>query len=93
MESSRQEYQSGLPFPPPGHLLDPGIEPESPVSPALQADSLTAEPPVSPKPFLRMLKKKKKRNSPFQITIEGKQKKLQTSNKSIKCDKRQNISV
>ena len=31
----RQEYQSGLPFPPPGDLLDPGIEFTSPVSPAL----------------------------------------------------------
>ena len=37
MESSRQEYWSGLPFPPPGNLLDPGIEPRSP---ALQAYSL-----------------------------------------------------
>ena len=36
----RQEYWSGLPFPPPGHLPNPGIEPTSPVSPALQADSL-----------------------------------------------------
>ena len=33
----RQEYWSGLPFPPPGHLPDPGIKP---VSPTLQADSL-----------------------------------------------------
>ena len=33
----RQEYQSGLPCPPSGDLLDPGIEP---VSPALQAGSL-----------------------------------------------------
>ena len=41
----------------------------------------------SPKPFLRMLKKKKKKNSPFQITIESKQQ-LKTSNKSIKYDKR-----
>ena len=32
---SRQEYWSGLPFPPPGDLPDPGIEPTSPVSPAL----------------------------------------------------------
>ena len=31
----RQEYWSGMPFPPPGDLLDPGIEPASPVSPAL----------------------------------------------------------
>ena len=34
----------GLPFPPPGDLLDPGIESESPVSPALQVDSLPTEP-------------------------------------------------
>ena len=32
---SRQEYWSGLPFPSPGDLLDPGIKPRSPVSPAL----------------------------------------------------------
>ena len=36
----RQEYWSGLSFPPPGDLPDPGIKPASPVSPALQADSL-----------------------------------------------------
>ena len=33
----RQEYWSGLPFPPPGHLPDPGVKPASPVSHALQA--------------------------------------------------------
>ena len=32
---SRQEYCSGLPFPPPGDLPDPGIKPRSPASPAL----------------------------------------------------------
>ena len=37
---SRQEYWSGLSFPPPADLPDPGIEPTSPVAPALQADSL-----------------------------------------------------
>ena len=36
----RQEYWSGLSFPPPGDLLDPWIEPASPVSLVLQADSL-----------------------------------------------------
>ena len=41
-EFSRQEYWSGLPFPSPGDLPDPGIDPRSP---ALQADSLPAEPP------------------------------------------------
>ena len=42
MGSSRQGYWSGLPFPSPGHLPDPGIEPGSP---ALQADSLPSETP------------------------------------------------
>ena len=36
----RQEYWSGLPFPPPGDLPDPGIEHVSSSSPTLQADSL-----------------------------------------------------
>ena len=39
---SRQEYWSGLPFPSPGDLPNPGIEPRSPV---LQTDSLPSEPP------------------------------------------------
>ena len=45
MEFSRQEYRSGLPFPSPGDLPDPGIEPRSP---ALQADSLPSESPGKP---------------------------------------------
>ena len=40
MGFSRQEYWSGLPFPSPGDLPDPGIEPGSP---ALEADALTSE--------------------------------------------------
>ena len=43
-EFPRQEYWSGLPFPSPGDLPGPGIKPMSPVSPALQADSLPTEP-------------------------------------------------
>ena len=39
MEFSRQEYWSGLLFPTPRDLPDPGIKPSSPVSPELQADS------------------------------------------------------
>ena len=35
MGFSRQEYWSGLPFPPPGNVPDPGIKPMSLVSPAL----------------------------------------------------------
>ena len=42
MGFSRQEYWSELPFPSPGDLPDPGIEPGSP---ALEADALTSEPP------------------------------------------------
>ena len=41
----RQEYWSGLPFPSARNLPNPGIEPGSP---ALQADSLPAEPPGKP---------------------------------------------
>ena len=41
MGFSRKEYWSGLPFPSPGDLPDPGIEPGSPT---LQADSLPFEP-------------------------------------------------
>ena len=44
MGFSRQEYWSGLPFPSPGDLPHPGIEPRSPV---LQADTLPSEPPWS----------------------------------------------
>ena len=43
---SKQEDWNGLSFPPPGDLPNPGIEPTSPVSPALQADSSPAEPSV-----------------------------------------------
>ena len=46
MELSKQEYWNGLPFPSPGDLPDPGIEPGSP---ALQADSLPFEPPGKPR--------------------------------------------
>ena len=41
MGFSRQEYWNGLPFPSPGDLHDPGVEPRSP---ALQADTLPSEP-------------------------------------------------
>ena len=40
MGFSMQEYWSGLPCPPPGDLPDPGIQPASPVTSGLQADSL-----------------------------------------------------
>ena len=46
MGFSRQEYWSGLPFPSPEDLPDPGIEPRSP---SLQADALTSAPPGRPR--------------------------------------------
>ena len=52
---SRQEYWSGLPFPSPGDLPDPGIEPGSL---ALEADALTSEPPG--KIFIKVLLKNSK---------------------------------
>ena len=45
LEFSRQEYWSGLTFPSPGDLLDPGIEPGSL---ALQAESIPSESPGKP---------------------------------------------
>ena len=53
MGFSRQEYWSGLPFPYPGGLPDPGIESRSPT---FQADALTSESVGQPKSsFLRVL--------------------------------------
>ena len=44
LKFSRQKYWSGLPFPPPGDLPDPGIERASLVSPALGGGFFTSEP-------------------------------------------------
>ena len=52
MGFSRQEYWSGLLLPSPGDLPDPGIEP---VSPTLEADALTSEPPGKPSPLVALL--------------------------------------
>ena len=43
MELFKQEYWSELPFPPPGDLPDPGIEPVSPASPALTGGFFTTD--------------------------------------------------
>ena len=52
MRFSRQEYWSGLPFPPPGDLPNPGIEPVSLMFPASAGGFLTTEPPGQPKRIL-----------------------------------------
>ena len=48
MGFTKLEYWSGLPSLPPGALSDPGIEPRSPLSPALAGGYLTTEPPGKP---------------------------------------------
>ena len=50
MGFSRREYWSGLLFPSPGDLPDPGIKPRSP---ALQTDALPSEPPGKPLLYTR----------------------------------------
>ena len=54
MKLSRQEYWSGLPFPSPGDLPNPGIEPRSP---PLQVDALPSEPytPIQNKNLKKIL--------------------------------------
>ena len=55
MEFSRQEYWSGWPFPTPGDLPDPEIEPVTPAAPELQADSLLLSHWGSPNSALALL--------------------------------------
>ena len=57
MGFSRQKYWSGLPFPSPGNLPNPGIEPRSP---ALQEDSLLSVPPGKPQESIAGTKKENK---------------------------------
>ena len=64
MEFSTQEYWSGLPFPSPGDLPDPGMDPGSPAS---QEDPLPSEPPGNPTYSLSQMshKKPEKKKSAF----------------------------
>ena len=71
----RQEYWSGLPFPSPGDLADPGIETIPPVSPALWEDSLPLEPLGKSAPLTAHF------NSFFVISIL-----LKTESGQIFCD-------
>ena len=50
---SQGRYWSGLPFPPPGNLSHPEIEPASPESPALVGRFFTTEPPGKPLTWLQ----------------------------------------
>ena len=68
MEFSRQEYWSGLPFPSPGDLPDPGIEPRSH---ALQTNSLPSEPPGKPQEDDKYCGKKEKFSPWTKFTSTG----------------------
>ena len=61
MEFSRQEHWSQLPFPPPGDLLNPGIELISPESPALAGRFFTTKPSGKPPKQLYPIKKRKRK--------------------------------
>ena len=63
---SRHEYGSGLPFPSPGNLPDPGIEPRSPV---LQADALTSKPPGKPRVTIRIGKEEIQFSPSWQLSL------------------------
>ena len=68
MRFFRQEYWSGLPFPSPGDLSNPGIEPRSPV---LQAYSLWTEPPGKTDSKVTSKVKCKYYCEPFSTTQRG----------------------
>ena len=58
MELSRQEYWSGLAFPSPGDLPDPGVES---ASPALAGEFFTTEPPAKPRVLIKNERKEEKK--------------------------------
>ena len=68
MGFSRQEYWSGLPFPSPGDLPNPGIEPRSP---ALQADALTSEPPGKPQVKVKSLSRVRLFETPWTVAYQA----------------------
>ena len=76
MEFSRQEYWSGLPFPSPGDVPDPGIEPGSP---ALQAASLPSEPPSNHKGKDKEGKNKEVTNFQKKKNFNGKSESIPTN--------------
>ena len=68
MRFSRQEYRSGLPFPSPGDLPNPGIEPRSP---SLQADALPSEPPETHKVKVKSLSRVRLSATPWTVAYQA----------------------
>ena len=67
MEFSRREYTGELPFPPPGDLPNPGMEPTSPVSPALAARFF----PIKPLGSSLCLDNCRRSRQPLRILLPG----------------------
>ena len=69
MGFSRQEYRSGLSFPPPGYLPDLGIEPASLTFPALAGTIFTTEPPVGFSSLIKCLRDTQVERSSTQLQV------------------------
>ena len=69
MQFSKQGYWSGLPFPSPGDFTNSGIKPASPMSPALQVDSLPLYHLRSPLWIKRAYYKYKKRDASIPLSL------------------------
>ena len=91
MGFSRQEYWSGLPFPSPGNLPDPGIEPRSPT---LEADALPSEPPGKSKIGIKIqLSDNQLSNPSLHYCLGCSFKSLDNRDNSVHTLKEQHISI
>ena len=73
MGFSRREYWSGLPFPSPGDLPNPGIEAQSLAPPVLQADSFPSEPPgegIQPSKERNLFGRRKKKTEQKKVNTQ-----------------------
>ena len=97
MGFSKQKYWNGLPCPPPGDLLDPGMESGSPASPALQVDSLSLSHQESPSEYTvhqwcKQLQTSEKKRSRRQQDLGTQKQDSQWISVIINCRKQQVIS-
>ena len=86
MEYSSHEYLSGLPFPTPGDLPDPGTEPSSLVSTALVGIFYTTAPLGKPMPYNTILQNFKAYIQCYSLIVESKYKHMKSESCSIMSD-------